>query len=184
MKKIIGIVVLLLVVGLVGAYFYFSGKEYIVSIPENDIQVKMNDKLPITKSYFIIFQVTLENPRVMLEEGSNRINAGLDTILNIKVGEQPKPLGGSLDISGNLKYVDESGEFYLIDPVIEKFNVQGIPEKYTDKVNSVFTKALSEFYAKHPVYTLSSLDVKQSITKLALKNIIVENKELVVTFGI
>jgi Protein of unknown function (DUF1439) len=184
MKKIVGIIVFLLVVSLVGAYFYFSGKEYIIRIPEKDIQVKMNEKLPITKSYFLIFQVTLENPRVMLEEGSNRVNAGLDTILNITVENQPKPLGGSLDISGNIKYVDESGEFYLVDPVIEKFNIQGIPEIYTDKANSVITKALSEFYAKHPVYTLSALNAKESAAKMVLKKIIIENKELVVTLGI
>lgn len=184
MKRVVYFIIVLLIVGLGAAYMYFSGKEYIIKIPESEIQEKMAEKLPITKSYFFIFQITLENPRVVLENASNRVNGGLDIVLNIKINKNPTPLGGSLDMSGGVKYEKELGAFFLTDPIIENLSVQGVPAEYTDKVNSAVTKALHEYYSQNPIYTLSSINGKEAATKMVLKNVVVENKELVITLGI
>jgi len=179
---IAAVIVILAIVA--GTYFYFSGKEYVVRITEPDIKQKLNEKLPLTKSYLFIIQVTLANPRVHLKDGTNRVNAGLDVILNVTIGKNPKPLGGTVDASGGISYVPEKGELYLTDPIIENLEIQGIPTKYMDKVNKALTKALAEYYRDNPVYTLRSTDAKQAAARMVLKNVIVENRELVVTLGI
>jgi len=184
MKSILVGAIVIILIAAAGAYFYFSGKEYVLKIPENEIQEKMAEKLPLTKSYLFIFQVTLDNPRVDLENGSERINAGLDVILNIKLSEEKLPLGGSIDVSGGIKYSPDEGAFYLANPIIEHFSIQGIPDKYIGKVTTVLGKALADYYVTHPVYKLKSGDAKQAAAKLVLKNVIVENEELVVTLGI
>lgn len=184
MKEIAISLIVLLVVAVGGTVYYFSGKEYIFGFSASQIQEKLNEKLPLTKSYLFIFQVTLDNPRVSLEDGSSRVKAGLDIILNIQAGKEPKPLGGSMDVSGGIRYSSERGEFFLTDPIIERLAVQGIPDLYTDKVNSVLTKALAEYYASHPIYSLKAYDSKQAAAQLVLKNVVVEKGELVVTLGI
>jgi len=184
LKKTGIIIAIILVVSVIGAYFYFSGKEYIFRFSENQIHEKLSQKLPLTEKYLFIFEVTLDNPRVTLNNGSDRVIAGLDIILNIWVGKNPQPLGGSIDASGGVKYVSEKGEFFLTDPVVERFAIQGIPEQYSKKVNKVLTKALNEYYETHPIYKLNPTDAKQVAARLILKNVIIENQQLVVTLGI
>lgn len=115
-----------------------------------------------------IFQVTLDNPKINLKDGSNRIDAGLDIILDIQISKENLPLGGTIDVSGGVKYLSEKGAFFLTDPRIERLSVQGIPEKYTEKVNWVLTKTLDEFYSKPPVYSLKFSDLKQLAAKEVL----------------
>jgi hypothetical protein len=184
MNKPVLSVVSLVILLVVGAYFYFSGKEYVVRITESEIREKLSEKLPLTKSYFFFIQITLKNPRIRLENGSDRINAGLDVLLNINLNKNPKPLGGTVDVSGGVRYLADKGEFFLTNPVIENLGIQGIPEKHITKVTQALTMALAKYYDENPIYTLRSTDAKQAVTRMILKNVIVENKELVVTLGI
>ncbi len=184
MKKLVlltGIVLMLLAVG---AYYYFSGKVYVIRLTESQLKVKLEDKLPITKTYFFIIQVTLDNPRVHLVNGSNRVSAGMDVEFNIKLNKSLKPVGGKVDVSGGILYSPEKGKLYLTDPVIEKLQIRGIPEQYANKINKALTKALEKYYSEHPIYTLKSTDIKQAVAKAVLKSVKIENKELIITLGI
>lgn len=184
MKKFAIAIAVLLVLLIVGGYLYFSGKEYVLRFSEAQIQETLAQKLPMTKTYLFIIQVTLDSPRVILENGSNRVNAGLDVSLNVTVDNNPEPLGGSIDVSGGVRYDSEEGQFFLTDPVIENLQVQGISPAYTEKANDALTKALAEYYSERPIYSLSDFDAKQVAVQMVLKDVIVENKELVVTLGI
>ncbi|MDR2113551.1 MAG: DUF1439 domain-containing protein [Candidatus Accumulibacter sp.] len=163
------------------AYLYFSGRDYVFRTPQSQLQAKMNEVLPITKSYLVL-GVTLENPRIALKEGSDRINAGLDVVLNIKV--DGVSLGGSIDISGGVRYDNEHGAFHLASSVIEKFNVTGIPRQYTELARTALSKILTEYYSRYPVYTLNASDIKQAAIRMTLKSVVVENAELVVVLGL
>ena len=183
MPKIPIISVIIFISLLAGAYYYFSGNEYVVRLTETELQRKLEEKLPLTKTYLLLIQVTLNNPRVHLESGSNRVSAGMDVVFNLTINENSKPLGGTVDASGEIVYVAKKGEFFLSDPVIESIQVQGIPDTYTEKVNKALSKAMSEYYKGHPIFTLSSIDMKQRAAKMILKGVSVEDKELVVTLG-
>lgn len=182
-KKLIATLVILALL-LASAYWYFKGKTYVVTIPEAEIQQKLDAKLPLTKSYFLLLQITLDNPRVHLENGTDRINAGLDIVLNLKVDNNPKPLGGSVDVSGGIRYVASRGEFFLTEPDIEQLRIQGIPDKYLAKAEQAITKALAHYYQDNPIYTLQRTNLKQAAARLVLQEVIVENKALVITLGI
>ena len=108
----------------------------------------------------------------------------MDVGLNIRLATEQRRLGGTIDAAGGIRYDNETGQFFVTDPVIENLSVQGIPEKYTDRTNEVLTIALSEYFAIAPIYTLDTADVKQAITALLLKNVVVEDEQLVVTLGI
>ena len=183
-KKVAIIATVLVVFSLVGAYYYFSGKEYVLQLSESEIKTKLEEKMPFKKTYFFIFQITLNNPRVHLLKGSNEVKAGLDVIFNIKLNKNPKPLGGTVDITSGVSYLPEKGEFFLTNPKVENLTVQGLDSKYTDKANKALSKALAEYYKKHPIYRLSRTDAKQAMAKMVLKDVIIENKHLVIKLGI
>jgi len=184
MKKIalIFITLVLLVGGSV--YFYFFDNEYIIRINETQIREKLQSKLPLTKRYFLIVELTLDNPRVSLKNGSSRVYAGLDAILNIKINQHPEPLGGTIDISSGVRYITETGEFFLADLKIESLQIQGIPEKFQSKVNQAISVALTEYLQKNPIYTLKRTDLKKATVRAVLKRVSVENRELVIVLGI
>ena len=128
--------------------------------------------------------MVLDNPRLSLINGTDRVDAGLDAALNVHINDMPLSLGGELDVSGGVRYDEIDGQFFLTDPVIENLNIQGIPDRYSERANNVLTKALGEYYADRPIYTLRETDAKQAVAKLLLKDVIVRNRELVVTLGI
>ena len=104
-KQTIAALALFVVAAIGGVFYYFSCKEYVFRISEAQLREKLNAKLPLTKTYLLIFQITLDNPRVSLANNSDRVDAGLDIILNITVGTEAKSLGGTIDASGGIKYV-------------------------------------------------------------------------------
>jgi hypothetical protein len=183
-KKGLTALVLVLVVAVAGTYYYFSGREYVFRFTEAQLQEQLDQQLPLTRSYFLIFQVTLDNPRVSLTDGSNRVRAGLDIVLNAKAGGESRPLGGTIDVTGGVKYVAAKGEFFLTDPVIERLELQGVSPKYAGSVRAVMTKAIAEYYSTHPIYSLKATDVNQAAARLVLKDVVVQGQTLVVTLGV
>jgi hypothetical protein len=165
------------------AFFLTQDQQVVIRLSEDQLLKAVEKKLPFEKTYLVLFDVTLDNPRITLVDGSERVQAGLDVAVEIRLGNKP-PLRGSTDISGNVRYVPEEGEFYLVDPDIETLSIEGIPMAYTDKIDEVMTKALGAFFKTRPIYTLKESDTKQAAAKLVLKDVAVENSELVLTLGL
>ena len=184
MKKLALVVVATVVLLLGGAYFYFSGKEYVLTITEEELRKKVNESLPYTERYLLIFVVTLDNARIELESGSNRINGGFDVNLNAKIVDEEEFIGGSLDISGGIRYDNQSTSFFLVDPKIENLSVKGVPEKHKDKTTKVLNLALSEYFKKEPIYSLAGPDAKKVAARMVLKDFKVEEESVIVTLGI
>ena len=172
-----------LILAIISVAFYVVKKETVFRFTETQIQEKLAAKLPVSKTFFFIFQVTLDHPRVTLIGETKRVHAGLDVVLNMVFGNESKPLNGTLDVSSGIVYWPERSAFFLTDPIIERFTIDGMPEKYNDKINAALTKAIAAYFAEQPIYTLRSTDTIHAATKLVLKSVAVENRELVVTLG-
>lgn len=167
-----------------GAYYFLYGRKFVYRLSQTELQDALSARLPIQRTYLFVIQVTLDHPRVVLVEGSDRVNAGLEIAVNVQLGESGVPLTGSVDASGGIRYEPSEGKFYLTSPMIERLSLQGIPEKYASRASTALSLALSEYYASHPIYTLNSFDAKQAAAKLTLKSVTVEHQQLVVTLGI
>jgi hypothetical protein len=167
-----------------GTYYVLYGREFVYRFTDSQLQEALSARLPIQRTYLFLIQVTLDHPRVTLIEGSDRVNAGLDVALNVRLDDSSLPLSGSVDASGTIRYERSEGKFYLTNPSIERLRLQGVPEKYASRASSALSLALGEYYASHPIYTLNAFDAKQAAAKLTLKSVVVEHKQLVVTLGI
>lgn len=184
-----GILALLLLATLGGGVWWWCwGERYELTLSQEQLLEKLSAKFPFEKSYLFLVTLRFENPRLELEENSDRIRFGCDLTLNLPIdtggGGHSGPLQGSTTVSGKLRYAAEDGTFYLDDPLVEQLVVTGIPEKWMKKVRSSAEKAVSEFLKRAPLYRLKEHDIKQSAARLVLQAVTVKEKHLVVTLGV
>jgi hypothetical protein len=184
MKRILLMILVILLLLAGGTFYYFSGRQYVYTFSENQIREKLADRLPFKRTYLFFFDVTLDNPRVSLADESGRISAGLDITLGIRIGGQPVPLGGTIDVAGRLDYRADEAAFYLADPEIENFFIQGLPQEYAGKVSKVLADGLRDYFSNHPVYSLRDGRSRDLAARLVLKDVVVRDHMLVVTLGL
>ena len=184
MKKSLSITAIIIVVALLGTFVYFKGKRYQVIIPQEKIDLKLSERFPATKNYLIIFNITYSNPQVTLLEDEDRVQVGLDATLNIRLNNEPKELGGGVTLTSGIRYDSDAQEFFLDDAIFDRLDIQGIPEKWLEKVAEVASEAAKEFVQSKPVYRLEAKDAKTAAAKLLLKDFEVREQAIHVTLGL
>jgi len=183
MKNVI-IAALVIVLLLAGGFFYVRNKQYNVAITQQQVDDALRAKFPVTKTYLRIFRITYSNPHLILLPDSNRIQVGLDAELNIKLLSESKELGGSALVTSALAYRNETKQFFLSNPEINRLSIQGIPQQYIDKATEFATTAAREYIQEFPIYTLKATDTKTAAAKLLLKDVQVKSSEIHVTLGL
>jgi hypothetical protein len=183
-RRAVILTLLLIAAAIGGVYYYFYSREYVYRFTEAQLQQALSERLPFTKTYLLIFQVTLDHPRVTLVNRSDRVRAGLDITLNVRMGDQPLPLSGSVDVSGGVRYDPNAGQLFLTQPKVEHLELQGVPEQYASLAAAALSRALDTYYAEHAIYTLNASGAKELAARLVLKSVTVEGQQLVVTLGI
>lgn len=184
MRKLLLAMLGLLLMGAGLTYWHLHGRAYELRLTEEELRSRLQEHMPYKRSALVIFEITLDHPRLRLFEQGNRIATGIDLSLNILVGDERKPLGGSVDVETGLRYDASKGNFHLTAPKIDRLEVQGIPLTYRSQANAAVAKALEEFFARYPVYTLHNTDLKQLTTRLVLRDVNVTGGDLVLTLGI
>ncbi|CAA0117703.1 Uncharacterised protein [BD1-7 clade bacterium] len=181
MKYAISAIAIIVTIAL-ASYFYVSGKEYLVELSEEELHQKFKESVPYKKNYLFVIDVFLKNPRLELLEENNRVKVGLDVTFNIIVNDQP--FGGSLDVSGGVKYSNKNGGFYLDSPAIEQLDVTGVPPEYTDQASKYLEAAVKSYYEDRPIYVLSSFKSDEALAKMVLKSVEVKDKKLLLQLGL
>ena len=153
---------------------------YTLDITEADIQEKVSAIMPIEKTKFFM-RVKLSEPKVDLLKTGNRMALHLNvetSIPNVVKGS------GRGKVSGNLNYDASEGAFYFKDAKLEEMEVNGLSQKYTDKVKKIAEAILAKALSKYPVYKFTDKDVKQKIAKSTLQSLEVRDEVLFVTLGL
>jgi len=176
------LVILLLVLVAGGALYYFNSGALRISVSRAEILERLNDKLPITKTFLYVFKLTLESPRLTLVAESERVNAGLDISLAIPFLNDPKPLRGSVDASAGVHYSRTDGAIYLVNPEIDDFELEGLPEEFASRTKSVLAQGLANYFETRPIYVLSERQSHRA-AKAMLQKISVSEDKLVLHLG-
>lgn len=177
------VVVMLLVIG-AGVLWYSASRTHVFRFSEGAIERVLQERAPVTRSYMRVFDVTVEKPRVDLVEESDRVAAGVDVALDIKIGDFAAPIYGAVDLSGAIDYRADEAAFYLTDPEIEALKIQGIPERYSDRAHGVIKLAIKEFYEERPLYALTGEETPKRAARLLLRDVVVKDEHLVITLGL
>lgn len=174
--------VLLLALLAAGAWYYFNNGALRVAITKEEILQRLNEKLPLEKTYLYVFKVTFDSPRVELLETSKRINAGLDIALEITLLNESEPLRGSIDASAGVRYASAEGAFYLEEPTIETLELDGLPEQLAERAHSVLAQGLSSYFKSQPIYQLTERQSHKA-AKAVLQDISIEADRIILHLG-
>jgi hypothetical protein len=167
-----------------GGYYYLQGRTFTLTFSEAEIQSRLAAASPFTRTYLGVVQVTLDDPRIALVEGSERIRAGSDVVVRVGLGRREISVPGSVEASAGLRFQAETGEFFLTDPVVEHLAVPGVPEEHAPRVAAAIERALRIYYDRHPIYTLQATDIRQATARLLLRDVRVADRHLVVTLAL
>ncbi|MEL7485903.1 MAG: DUF1439 domain-containing protein, partial [Pseudomonadota bacterium] len=164
-----------------GGFFLFSGNTYTVRFSEDAIVQALDTRLPLQKTYYAIFDVTIDEPRVDLIDNSDRVFGGVDINIEVAAAGRRLPMSGSVDVSGAVDYDPQQAAFFLIDPRVEALNIDRVPDSWADRSRSAVTLAIKEFYKTRPIYTLEGEAVSKKAARMVLRDVVVEDERVVVT---
>lgn len=175
---------LLVLAVLSAAFFFMRERTFTYRFSEPELRERLDQQLPWSEQYFLVFDVELANPRVDLVEGSDRVAGGIDATVTIDIGDNPRSMTGGVDLSGGVRYERAEGAFYLTDPQVEAVEIAGILPAYTNKANDAISAALRSFYRSRPIYELSGEEASKVAARLLLEDVTVEDEHLVVTLSL
>ena len=179
------IIILVLLGGIAAAaYWALSGRDYVFRFSEDDLREKLDARLPYEGRHLFIFDVTLDDPRIDLVNGTDRVAGGVDVTVKVNVAGRELSLAGAADMSGGVRYDAEARAFFVTDPVVEALRLPGVPESYANRANAAISAALADFYDARPIYVLEADTAAKSAAHLLLKDVSVKDEHLVVTLGL
>jgi Protein of unknown function (DUF1439) len=176
---------LLVTVGVVGAAIvgglaFLSTLTYEIAIPQSKIQEEIDKKFPIEKSAFII-NIKLDQPKVILEEGSERVRFSVN--LNVS-GMMSDDSQGKAQVSGKIRYDRGTGQFFFSDAKIDKIDMEGGAGGLIEKFDGMLSDAMRDFLENQPLYTLDTEDFRQAIFKATLKEVVIRKESIVLRMGV
>jgi len=180
-KDIVSIVSLIAI--LVCLFFAFSKLAYEVRITNEEINHRLAEKFPLTKTYLMLSRVTLSNSHVILHDNTNRVTLGIDFEAEIPSHKKRDFRKGTLTVTCGIQYNNKTGQFYLTDFVVDTLSVSGLEKTKTPLITGLVSSALNEYLARIPVYTLQATDIKKAIARLIIKNVRISNGVILVTLG-
>ena len=165
--------------------FVFSGciqnitpKGLTVKVPTSQIAQSLERQFPVSKD-FSYGKVSLENPKVMLRAGSDRVETG--AMINLSSAFIPTQTG-SLIVSGKPFFDAQSGSVYLREPNVERlqFNDHKLESFMKGPLNNIIVEIANEIFRTTPIYQVN----KSSFRKSFVNDIRVSNGELLINFGL
>lgn len=174
----------LLLALLVGLGVYLHGKRLTVRITQAQIREQLATRFPVERTVLLLLRWRLTDPQVTFLPERQRVVVGLDAHLNARLDGQREDLGGRIEVETALRYDVERGAFFLVDPVITKLSIDGIPEAHVMRAQDSVRGLLAEAFAQRPVYTLRRTDLAQGAARTVLKDVRIEADTIVVTLGL
>jgi len=122
------------------------------TVPQADLQNAIATQFPRKLRYMEMFDVNLSNPRLSLNEKTNRLITTVDAQIDNKL-LMNKPVTGTLSMSSALKYDAATRAVKLDAPAVEKVDIAGVPAQYGAQLNAIGNTAAEQILKDYPVYT-------------------------------
>lgn len=146
----------------------------VVTLSEEGIERRVAALFPIRKTA-IVATIELNHPRVLFEEGSDRIGIELDAIATML----EEVCAGKAAVLGRLRYQSETGEFFLVDPEVVRLDIPDLPEEQREPMRIAASTVVAAALPSIPVHRLS--DPSQ---KAFIKSVQVKDRRVLVELGI
>lgn len=129
-----------------------------VSVSETDIQNRIAKNLNAPITLLRLFNVTLSNPIVKLDEKTGLLNTTIDA--NIANSLNKKTITGKLSISGKPRYDAASNTLMLSNTKVDKLNIDDADVQF-NKLVSTLTEGFGEGLLNDiPLYRVKAEDLR------------------------
>jgi hypothetical protein len=167
----------LLLVFLTGCIKKLDTDGLTLKIDESELN-KSSKEFPIKKN-FVFANIQLEKPSIFIKEGTNRINAKID--ISLSTVFMPSS-SGTFALSGKPYFDKEKKAIFLEDVNIEEleFSNLDLSKNFTNMIMSNMKPVIDNIFTNIPIYEIDKSSFKGSF----VKDVKIENSELLVTFGL
>lgn len=149
---------------------------YVVELGQAQLQRKVEALFPI-RHEDALYRIALDQPQVMLREGSDRIGLRLNVAGTLM---QQLSLSGRTTMDGRLRFEPKTGEFYLEDAALAELSVDGVPPEYVGELRQVAEQAARELLSRQPIYVLGQSGESKKLMGSEIKAVSVRNGKLVI----
>lgn len=118
---------------------------------QQQVQEAVQRKFPYQRTLSQVFNVQLTNPVVGFLPDTNRVSVRLDAHLSSPFLQQP--VDGVFTLSSELAYDEASRSVVLKSPNVEKVDVSGGAQAYTQQINAGAALLATNLLANYPIYT-------------------------------
>ena len=155
----------LLITGLLTACGYADGK-LTLDFSAQQIQEAIAPKFPAENCPLPITCIKLQNPKVTLADGSDRLTMTFDTAVSL-LGQ---PTTGTAVVSAKPRYQASTGEIYLDDSRIENLVFQGVQAKVLDAITQYGSVVAKQSLERTPIYSFKNAQADK-IAKMGIADV-------------
>jgi len=180
LKRRLIVIALLIAAALVVAWGIVKtfSPDMTIELSRDEIQAQLNPKFPAEKCLLRIVCVELREPKLHLDEGSDRV--GLTAQFMATLGKRTMP--GTVVFSGKPRYEPGNASFYLDDVQVSEFQMTGNAPDFDEVVRVRGPKLMEALLRSVPLYTLKADTTRGELARLALRSVQVVNGKLRITF--
>ncbi len=147
-----------------------------VAFTGDQIEQEISTHFPVRKSA-LIAAVELDHPRILFEDGSDRIGLELDAVATIFAESHT----GTAAVLGHLRYDHKTGDFFIDDADLVRLDLPDLDPKDNDTVRLVARAAVAASLPFIPVHRLSP---SRQTAKAFIKSVNVKDRTVRVELGI
>lgn len=144
---------------------------YVVEMTQEQLQVMLAKGFPL-KREVAFATLTFDQPRLVLEQGSNRLGLAL-TLLAEMPGQRPARGSGMID--GELEYHADTGEFHLRNPSVKSLSFDGLAPQYNALLQGVVAEYAAQTLPIVVLYRLDESEMRQAMARRMLKSVQVKD---------
>ena len=170
--------------GLAGGYLYFQKGGVAISIPASAINAAMAKSFPMSQTFFQVIDLTYSNPKVTLQNTSDRVQLAMDAKLSFKLIPGLKNLTGTTIIDSAVRYDPTKRQFFLSDPTIQKLDIAGLPKDQVDKITKIALELTKSRLEKEPIYTVEGPEAAMLAANALIKDVRVKGGAVQVVLGL
>ena len=146
----------------------------------DELQKRVEKEFPLKRKKSLL-KVEFSDPAVLLEEGSSRI--GIRLSIRCRLAGLTS-FSGVMEADGQIEYRPETGRFAIANGRLTNVDLNDVPKKYEETIEAVAAAVATTHLSTFTVYELKQDDFKQSLARLVLKSVSVEDGAVVVEVGL
>lgn len=151
-----------------------------IRFSRDELQQNIASHMPYSQQQSILL-LTVSQPDLALVESEQRIKIRAHLQVSTVIGGVGQ---GWVTLDGKLRYRSEDYSFYIDDLRIIDLDIAGLSPEFKPQVTRFTQDLVAPLITEHPVYTLQDNSMQESLAKMMLRSIAIEDNHVVASLGV